>query len=109
MGPGEGASTMDLSVLEENSTKASQLLRVMSNEKRLMILCNLVDGERSVQQLQDATGLGQSTVSQQLAVLRGERLVKFRREAQSVYYAIDSDEAAAILETLHSLFCKAKS
>ena len=58
---------MDLSVLEANSAKASQLLRVLSNEKRLMILCNLLDGEKSVQQLQEATGLGQSTVSQQLA------------------------------------------
>lgn len=96
---------MDLSVLQENSTKASKLLRVMSNEKRLMILCNLLDGERSVQQLQEATGLGQSTVSQQLAVLRGERIVRHRRVAQSVLYEIDSEEAAGILETLHQLFC----
>lgn len=96
---------MDLSVLEQNSTRASQLLRVMSNEKRLMILCNLIDGERSVQQLQDLTGLAQSTVSQQLAVLRGERIVRYRREAQSVFYQIDSAEAAAILETLHRVFC----
>jgi ArsR family transcriptional regulator len=96
---------MDLSVLQENSTKASQLLRVMSNEKRLMILCNLLDGERSVQQLQEVTGLGQSTVSQQLAVLRGERIVRFRRVAQSVLYEIDSEEAAGILETLHRLYC----
>lgn len=96
---------MDLTVLEENSARASQLLKVMSNEKRLMILCNLVEGERSVQQLQEATGLGQSTVSQQLAVLRGERLVQHRREAQSVFYALASEEAAAILETLHAVFC----
>ena len=97
---------MDLSVLEENSTKASQLLRVMSNEKRLMILCNLLDGERSVRQLQEATGLGQSTVSQQLAILRGERIVRHRRVAQSVYYEIDSPEAAAVLETLHAIYCE---
>ncbi|MEZ5715960.1 MAG: metalloregulator ArsR/SmtB family transcription factor [Paracoccaceae bacterium] len=96
---------MDLSVLEANSTQASQLLRVLSNEKRLMILCNLLEGERSVQQLQEATGLGQSTVSQQLAVLRGERIVTFRREAQSVFYRIDSQDAAAILETLHGIYC----
>ena len=96
---------MDLSVLEANSAKASQLLRVLSNEKRLMILCNLLDGEKSVQQLQEATGLGQSTVSQQLAVLRGERIVKWRREAQSVFYSVDSDEAAAVLETLHAIYC----
>ena len=96
---------MDLSVLEDNSARASQLLRIMSNEKRLMILCNLLDGERSVQQLQDATGLGQSTVSQQLAVLRGEKIVKHRREAQSVFYEIDSPEAATILGTLYGIYC----
>ncbi|MCF3595868.1 metalloregulator ArsR/SmtB family transcription factor [Rhodobacteraceae bacterium LMO-12] len=98
---------MDLSVLEKNSGRASQLLRVMSNEKRLMILCNLLEGERSVQELQVATGLGQSTVSQQLAVLRGERIVAHRRDAQSVIYRIDSDEAIAILQTLHALYCAA--
>ena len=70
-----------------------------------MILCNLLDEERSVQQLQVMTGLGQSTVSQQLAVLRGERIVTHRREAQSVFYKINSTEAAAILETLHKVFC----
>ena len=96
---------MDFTQLEKNSTRASQLLKVMSNEKRLMILCNLLDGERSVQQLQEATGLGQSTVSQQLAVLRGERLVKHRREAQQVFYEIDSADAAAVLETLYRVYC----
>lgn len=96
---------MDLAVLEQNSAQASQLLRVMSNEKRLMILCNLVEGERSVQQLQEATGLGQSTVSQQLAVLRGEKIVSFRRDAQSVFYRIDSEEAEMMLKTLHDIYC----
>ncbi|WP_137702280.1 ArsR/SmtB family transcription factor [Marimonas lutisalis] len=100
---------MDLLDFKENSLRASQLLRVMSNEKRLMILCNLAEGECSVQQLQEATGLGQSTVSQQLAVLRGERLVSYRREAQSVYYALDSDEAGAILQTLHDVYCSRDS
>lgn len=98
-------TVLDMTKLEENSTRACRLLKVMSNEKRLMILCHLVGGERSVQQLQEATGLGQSTVSQQLAVLRGERLVQSRREAQSVFYALDSHEASAILETLHRLYC----
>ena len=61
---------MDLSVFEENSGRASQLLRVLSNEKRLMILCNLLEGERSVQDLQAATGLGQSTVSSRTGARR---------------------------------------
>ena len=88
----------------EIAEKASELLRVLSNPKRLLILCYLSDGELSVQQLQVATGLGQSTVSQQLAIMRGEKLVTARREAQSVYYSLDSDEVFAIIGTLQSLY-----
>ena len=83
---------------------ASELLRVLSNPKRLLILCYLSDGELSVQQLQVATGLGQSTVSQQLAIMRGEKLVAARREAQSVYYSLESEEVFAIIGTLQSLY-----
>ena len=84
--------------------KASELLRVLSNPKRLLILCYLSDGELSVQQLQVATGLGQSTVSQQLAIMRGEKLVSARREAQSVYYSLASDDTLAIIGTLQGLY-----
>ena len=80
-------------------------MRIMSNEKRLLILCHLVEKELSVQQLQEATGFAQAAVSQQLALLRAENLVLHRREAQSVYYRLDSEEASAILETLHRVFC----
>lgn len=83
---------------------ASELLRVLSNSKRLLILCYLADGELSVQQLQVATGLGQSTVSQQLAIMRGEKLVTARREAQSVYYSLASDEARNVIETLQQIY-----
>lgn len=88
----------------EIAERASELLRVLSNPKRLLILCYLADGELSVQQLQIATGLGQSTVSQQLAIMRGEKLVTARREAQSVYYSLDSAEAYAMIGTLQSLY-----
>jgi ArsR family transcriptional regulator len=88
----------------EIAEKASELLRVLSNPKRLLILCYLSDGELSVHQLQVATGLGQSTVSQQLAIMRGERLVETRREAQSVYYSLASDEVFAIIATLQELY-----
>nr|WP_275116204.1 metalloregulator ArsR/SmtB family transcription factor [Aliiroseovarius subalbicans] len=80
-------------------------MRVLSNQKRLLILCKLVNGEQSVQQLQEATGLGQSTVSQQLAKLRGEQLVTARRQAQSVFYSMSSPEAMAVIETLYRLYC----
>lgn len=91
--------------MSETAEKASELLRVLANQKRLLILCKLGEGERSVQELQDETGLGQSTVSQQLAKLRGERLVKARREAQSVYYSLSSREVEALIETLYGLYC----
>lgn len=88
----------------EIADMASELLKILSNPKRLLILCYLSDGELSVQQLQVATGLGQSTVSQQLAILRGEKLVSSRREAQSVYYSLCSDEVEAMIATLQSLY-----
>ncbi len=88
----------------EIAEKASDLLRVLANPKRLLILCYLADGELSVHQLQAATGLGQSTVSQQLAIMRSERLVKTRREAQSIYYSLKSDEALAIIGTLQGIY-----
>jgi len=95
----------DIKELEENSQRASRLLKIMANEKRLLILCNLVGRELSVQEIQEATGLGQSTVSQQLAILRSEQLVKFRRQAQSVYYGLDSEAAEDVLATLYRNFC----
>jgi len=107
-GPREGRETrgngMHPQDRAEIAEKASELLRVLSNPKRLLILCYLSDGELSVQQLQVATELGQSTVSQQLAIMRGEKLVSARREAQSVYYSLESDEAYAIIGTLQSLY-----
>ena len=94
--------------MSETAEKASELLRVLSNQKRLLILCKLSEGERSVHELQEETGLGQSTVSQQLAKLRGERLVKARREAQSVFYSLSSNEVEALIETLYGLYCPPK-
>jgi len=95
---------MQLQDRNEIAEKASELLRVLSNPKRLLILCYLSDGELSVQQLQVATGMGQSTVSQQLAIMRGEKLVTSRREAQSVYYSLDSDEVRSLIGSLQGIY-----
>ena len=92
--------------LIETAEKACELLRVLSNPKRLLILCHLADGELSVQQIQNATGLGQSTVSQQLARLRSEGLVTTRRDGKSVYYSLASPEAERMIGVLYDLFCK---
>ena len=100
---------MDISELKNNASKASELLKVMANQSRLMILCNLLDGEKSVQQLQGHVGLSQSALSQQLAILRGQRLVTTRREAQSVYYSLASDEAETLIGTLYQIYCNDKS
>jgi ArsR family transcriptional regulator, virulence genes transcriptional regulator len=91
--------------MRDKAGHATILLKSMANETRLMILCQLVEGERSVSQLLETTPLGQSALSQHLAVLRRERLVTARREAQSVYYSLASHEVRAIIQTLYDLFC----
>lgn len=97
---------MEIAQLKDNATRASNLLKVMANQSRLMILCNLLEGERSVQQLQGHVGLSQSALSQQLAILRGQNLVSTRREAQSIFYSLESPEAEALIGTLYSIYCE---
>ena len=98
---------LDLAQLEEKAAEVSGLLRVMSNQWRLLILCNLAQGEHSVQELQKLVGLGQSALSQHLAILRYEGLVSTRREAQSIFYSIASSEAERLLGTLYDIYCPA--
>lgn len=101
-----GADAFDAGAMEAQASKASALLAAMSNEKRLMILCQLVRNERSVNELTQLLGAPQSTVSQHLALLRREGLVRSRRDAQTQFYSLAGDEARAILETLQALFCR---
>ena len=96
---------MDISKLQDNASRASVLLKTMANEWRLLILCHLAEKERSVSELEKLIGLNQSALSQHLAILRREQLVKTRREAQSIYYSLASDEAAQIMGTLYNLYC----
>ena len=100
------AESFDIEAMEARANKASSLLSAMCNEKRLMLLCQLVDGERSVGELTDLLGSPQSTISQHLALLRREGFVKARRDGQTQYYSLDGDEARAILETLQALYCE---
>jgi len=86
---------------------AEQLLKLMANRHRLMILCALSEGERSVGAIRGLIGLSQSAVSQHLARMRTDGLVRTRREAQTVYYTLASREVAAIINLLESLFCAA--
>lgn len=98
-------SKFDTAQFEARAGEAAKLLRALSNERRLMILCQLADGERSVGQLLSLVGLSQSALSQHLAVLREEGVVATRREAQSVWYRIADPAALKVVATLAEIFC----
>ena len=94
-----------LTELHDNAAHAVELLKAMANEWRLMILCQLSEGEKTVTELQHILGLSQSALSQHLAVLRREKIVNARKEAQSVYYSLAGEEATKVMESLHDVFC----
>ncbi len=92
----------------KNAAQAvTDLMKVLSNENRLMILCQLVDGEKSVGQLARLLRLRHAALSQQLALLRKDRLVYRRRDAQTMYYSIARQDVRALLEFLYRLHCDA--
>ncbi len=96
----------ELRELEENARHAAGLLKAMSNPSRLVILCQLAEGERSVGELERAVGLSQSGISQHLAVLRRQSVVTSRRVRQTVLYSLGSEQVAAVMATLHQVFCR---
>jgi DNA-binding transcriptional ArsR family regulator len=91
--------------LRQAAAQACLLLKAMANADRLLLLCQLADGERNVSQLQAATGITQPTLSQQLGVLRDEGLVATRRDGKFIHYRIASDDALAVMQALHARFC----
>lgn len=97
--------SFDITRFEASAAQAARLLRVLGNERRLMILCQLADGERSVGELIPRVGLSQSALSQHLAVLREEGVVAHRREAQTVRYRIADPAAVKVVATLAEIFC----
>ena len=96
-------------ILERAADQASELLKALSNRHRLLIICQLIDGERSVGELAEFLNLRDSTVSQHLALLRKDGLVSARRDAQTIFYSIASEPAREILKTLYQAFCAPKS
>jgi DNA-binding transcriptional ArsR family regulator len=92
--------------LATKADRAAVVLKCVSNKWRLLILCQLVKGEKSVGSLERAIGLGQSGLSQHLDVLRANNLVKTRRVSQTIYYSIRGSEAPAILTALYDLYCQ---
>ncbi|MCB2101025.1 MAG: winged helix-turn-helix transcriptional regulator [Rhodobacterales bacterium] len=97
---------MDIKEFERKALEATNLLKAMSNENRLLILCQLIHGEKTVGELEEVIGLSQSALSQHLAVLRQNGLVQTRRDAQSIYYSLAGEEPEAVIEALYDLFAE---
>ena len=101
-----GFHTADIEVLTRNAERASALLRVIGSKWRLLIACHLVTGEKTVTELEHATGLRQSALSQHLMVLRHRELVNTRRVAQNIYYSLNSAIVTDLILTLHRHYCE---
>lgn len=82
------------------------LLKLLGNEDRLLLLCQLSQGECCVSELEESLGIRQPTLSQQLGVLRNEEVVSTRREGKNIYYSIAQPDVLRLLQTLHELFCE---
>jgi ArsR family transcriptional regulator, virulence genes transcriptional regulator len=96
---------MDFTRLEGRADEAARLLTAMSNPKRLMILCNLLEREMNVSELGERVGLAQSPLSQHLSKLRAWKFVSTRRDGQQIHYSLASDEVRAVMTTLYGLYC----
>jgi ArsR family transcriptional regulator, virulence genes transcriptional regulator len=96
---------MNVIDLDQVTEGASELLKVLSNPVRLKILCQLIEGELSVGQIAARLTARDTLVSQHLSLLRKDRLVKTRREGQTIFYAIDSPAASRLIRVLHEIFC----
>jgi DNA-binding transcriptional ArsR family regulator len=99
-------SALSLATMVERAGEAAALMRALSSEPRLLILCNVIaEGELPVGALVDRVGLSQSALSQHLAKLRDEGLVAFRREAQTLFYRVADPRAGQVLGLLQDIFC----
>lgn len=98
-------SAIDLSLMRQAALSACSLMKTMGNQDRLLLLCQLLDREQCVSELEDKVGIGQPTLSQQLAVLRNEGLVTTRRQGKQVFYQLASHEVEQMIGLLHQLYC----
>ena len=96
----------DFTAMTHNVDRAEHLLKKLANKNRLMILCSLQSGEKSVSAINETICLAQSALSQHLAALRKAEIVTTRREGQTIYYSVTDKNTKAILNTLYDLFCK---
>lgn len=100
---------MNLATSHFCAGEAERLLKALASRARLMILLEVLKGERTVTELQQALGTSMSSISQHLAVLREERIVKARRKSQHVYYSLVNEAAETMLGALHKIYCAPKS
>jgi len=91
--------------MEESADKVSDLMKVLSNKNRLMILCQLAEGEKSVGELVELLGARGPAMSQQLALLRKDGLVKTRRDGQTIYYSLARDDVSKLMAFLYDTYC----
>jgi DNA-binding transcriptional ArsR family regulator len=96
---------LPIALLQQRATEVAALLSAMANPNRLLVLCHLVDGERSVNELADMIGVGQSALSQHLARLRHQGFVMTRRDGQTIYYRLADAKVQAVLAKLYELYC----
>lgn len=97
---------LDIDVMIANAQEASEFLKALSHEARLVILCLLVEGEKSVAEIEEMLSLRQPAVSQQLARLRADDLVQTRRDGKNIYYSLARPEVRDIIAALHATFCQ---
>jgi DNA-binding transcriptional ArsR family regulator len=105
LGPAAPTTALDVATLRESAASACRLLKTLSNPDRLLLLCQLSQGEKSVGELEALLGIGQPTLSQQLGVLREEGLVSTRREGKHIHYTVASAQALAVMGVLYQQFC----
>jgi len=103
--PAPQLSPDSIEMMKQNAASAAKLMRVLGNDSRLLILCHLDGKELSVSELNRCLDLSQSALSQHLAVLRRDGLVRTRRESQTIFYSLNGNTAITIIRTLHDLFC----
>jgi DNA-binding transcriptional ArsR family regulator len=98
-------SAEEIGLLRDSAVKACALLKALANEDRLLLLCQLTQGERNVGELEALSGIRQPTLSQQLGVLREEGMVNTRRMGKYIYYSLASFEVVSLMQTLSGLYC----
>ena len=100
------SATLDMTLMRKAATEATTVLRVLANEDRLLLLCQLSQQERTVGELEQLTRVSQPTLSQQLGIFRREGLVITRREGKFIWYQLADKRALQLMQAVHQLFCQ---